>query len=543
MWRRALSIVLCGFMILCGLPGKAMAEQAACPHHPAHTADCGYQPEVGDASCTYQCDLCAAAALETPANDVMAEGESNATPEGEPAPTPEGEPAPTPEGEPAPTQEGELNTVPENQLLEETITVFGGEIEATDFPEDNQALLDAYVESLFYATPGISLFSSSYGESLLTGLDLEIYQLHKSQIENVAQNGGSTEFKISTSTPMTWNSTAVSNDELSAEAENFFQENIDVGKILNAILLDCSYEAYWFGRTWNYGYSCSKQGSIGTINHIIINWKVDPAYAAAAAEFEVDATKAQRAAKAVEYANTIVSACANMNAYKKLVYFKDKICELVEYDHAAADAGHSTDGNPWQLVYVFDQNSNTNVVCEGYSKAFKYLCDLSGITCYTVSGTTNGGHMWNIVTLDGKNYLVDVTNSDTGAIGQNGGLFLNAPTGGSISEGYTFSFPPSGSLLTYTYDQDIKDLFGSGADSILNLAMEDYTPPVFDGLLGDLDGDQTVKLYDALLLCRLIKGETLPDEIISEAGDVNQDGQTDQQDIQAILEILVQAAA
>ena len=532
MWKKALSIVLCGFMILCGLPGKVAAEQATCAHHPVHTADCGYQPEAGDASCTYQCDLCAVAALDTPTDGFTAEEEPNATPEGEHAPAPEEGPSNVPEEEPS--------NVSENQLLEETITVFGGEIEATDFSDDNQALLDAYVESLFYATPGISLYSSGYGENLLTGLDLEIYQQHKPQIENVAKNGGSTKFQISTSTPMTWDSTAKTGDELKAEADSFFQKNIDMRKILNAILLDCSYEAYWFGRTWNYGYACSAQGGIGSITYITIIWKVDPAYATD--DNVVDATKAQTAASAVEYANTIVSNCKDMNAYEKLQYFKNIICDLVSYDYDAAEAEYSTDGNPWQLVYVFDQNPDTNVVCEGYSKAFKYLCDLSGITCYTVSGDIDGGHMWNIVTLDGKNYLVDVTNSDTGTIGQNGGLFLNAPVQGNISDGYMFSLS-TWRTLTYRYYEKIIALYGAGEGSILNLAMEDYSPSAFDGLPGDLDGDDAIKLYDALLLCRLINGDDLPEGTISEAGDVNKDGITNQQDIEAILMILIKSAA
>lgn len=532
MWKKALSIVLCGFMILCGLPGKVAAEQATCAHHPVHTADCGYQPEAGDASCTYQCDLCAAAALGTPTDDLTAEEEPDAIPEGEAAPTPEEGPSNAPEEEPS--------NAPENQLLEETITVFGGEIEATDFSDNNQALLDAYVESLFYATPGISLFSSSYGENLLTGLDLEIYQQHKPQIENVAKNGGSTKFQIKISTPMTWNSTATSQDQLKAEADKFFQDNIDMKKILDAILLDCSYEAYWFGKTWGCGYACSATEGIGSIQYITITWKVDQAYAAA--DYEVDATKAQAAVSAVANANTIVAACESMSTYEKLKYFKDEICNLVSYDNNAAGTGYSTDGNPWQLVYVFDQNPDTNVVCEGYSKAFKYLCDLSGITCYTVSGDIDGGHMWNIVTLDGKNYLVDVTNSDTGTIGQNGGLFLNAPVQGNILEGYTFSLS-TGKTLTYRYYEKIIALYGAGEDSILNLAMEDYSPPAFDGLPGDLNGDGAIKLYDALLLCRLINGYDLPEGTISEAGDVNQDGKKDQEDIEEILKILIQSAA
>ena len=64
------------------------------------------------------------------------------------------------------------------------------------------------------------------------------------------------------------------------------------------------------------------------------------------------------------------------------------------------------------------------MVCEGYSKAFKYLCDLtwtgsdSEVACYLPTGTMDGGdHMWNIVSIGGVNYLTDITNCDSGTIG------------------------------------------------------------------------------------------------------------------------------
>ena len=170
-------------------------------------------------------------------------------------------------------------------------------------------------------------------------------------------------------------------------------------------------------------------------------------------------------------------------------------------------------GDPWQLIYVFDDDENTNVVCEGYSKAFQYLCDLSTfqsdkIRCYTVSGTMSGGtgagnHMWNIVTMDdGKNYLVDVTNCDgctvtydeetkAYSISYSSGfpdrLFL-AGASGSVSTGYTcttgdYQYTDSASNTTWTlssksieyiYGDTTKDLY---SESILTLSNTNYTPP------------------------------------------------------------------
>ena len=76
--------------------------------------------------------------------------------------------------------------------------------------------------------------------------------------------------------------------------------------------------------------------------------------------------------------------------------------------------------------------------------------------------------MWNIVPLQGKNYLVDVTNSDSGMIGQNGELFL-AGTDGNVNEGYTFNI--SGARISYVYKDDTKKLYRT---EDLELADADY---------------------------------------------------------------------
>lgn len=58
---------------------------------------------------------------------------------------------------------------------------------------------------------------------------------------------------------------------------------------------------------------------------------------------------------------------------------------------------------------------NKKCVCEGYARAYKYLCDKAGIPCFMIVGfgRTPAGitesHAWNMVKLDGKWYHVDVT--------------------------------------------------------------------------------------------------------------------------------------
>lgn len=58
---------------------------------------------------------------------------------------------------------------------------------------------------------------------------------------------------------------------------------------------------------------------------------------------------------------------------------------------------------------------STGPVCEGYSRAFKTLCDACGISCVISDGLGDGEpHMWNYVLIDDKWYGVDVTWNDPG---------------------------------------------------------------------------------------------------------------------------------
>ncbi len=94
------------------------------------------------------------------------------------------------------------------------------------------------------------------------------------------------------------------------------------------------------------------------------------------------------------------------------VYFHDWIVKNTVYasdlmepqaDMQGYEYGFNIDG-------VFLQ---ARAVCEGYSKAFKLLCDRAGIPCRTVYGVADGeNHSWNYVELEGEWYLVDSTWDD-----------------------------------------------------------------------------------------------------------------------------------
>ena len=184
----------------------------------------------------------------------------------------------------------------------------------------------------------------------------------------------------------------------------------------------------------------------------------------------------QLAKSAAENARMIVKEFQGYTETEKLYGYKEMICYLTSYNDDVTEDDEY--GDPWQLIYVFDGDDSTNVVCEGYSKAFQYLCDLSDITCYTVTGIMNGGtgegpHMWNIVANNGKYYMADITNSDEGTVGEDGGLFLDTPISGSISRGYTYATDSAN--IYFAYDKEAKSLYGTGKNSILYMTKETYS--------------------------------------------------------------------
>lgn len=101
----------------------------------------------------------------------------------------------------------------------------------------------------------------------------------------------------------------------------------------------------------------------------------------------------------------------------KLVY--DYIAGLVEY-------GFDETGQPLDTAYahsitgVFDGDPETDVVCEGYAKAFQLILNALDIDNIYVTGNAYngvewGGHAWNMVRMDdGQYYNFDITWDDSG---------------------------------------------------------------------------------------------------------------------------------
>ena len=263
---------------------------------------------------------------------------------------------------------------------------------------------------------------------------------------------------------------------------------LDYTAVIYQLLCACPYDLYWFDKTagvsWNIpgiGFESNSEypdGYMYFVGSLVAYFSVAQEYAGAG-EYTVNTSIGQTVQAAADTAKAIVKECASLSDYEKVRAYKDIICELVDYNYDAAEDESVPYGNPWQLIWVFDDDDSTSVVCEGYSKAFQYLCNLSefadaGVDCISVCGNMYGGtgsgpHMWNILTMnDRRNYLVDVTNCDDGAIGDPDLLFLKAAEG-SVYSGYTANC--YGVDITYVYDYDMLDIYGEGT---LTLSDTDY---------------------------------------------------------------------
>ena len=292
-----------------------------------------------------------------------------------------------------------------------------------------------------------SMAASYSAKANLNGVEQNVYNTLKAEIEKIA-SGQRKDTNIKT--------TGVLGSQASAT------------KVWHALLADLPYELYWHDKTEGKGVGFTFTGSFKDVTFSF----------AVAQEFrgaDLTTTNIPNVPAAVQTARSVVADNASKSDHDKLQAYRQYICDQVSYNYAAARGEYANGyGNPWQLLWVFDGDSTTNVVCEGYAKSFKYLCDLTeesngwtgDVETINVTGTMGAeNHMWNIVRIGGGNYLVDVTNCDTGMKGYPRKLFLRGAVGNGIS--YTVE------NTVYTYDDVTRTGFAA-AD--LKLSGTDYTP-------------------------------------------------------------------
>ena len=397
--------------------------------------------------------------------------------------------------ESAAAEADEVDTDTADADTDEEVVISDVEIELDSYQPDDDTSCDdmfaAYVDDAF----GITEFSDGKlkgktikAGSKLTDADLIIYNSISEVLPSIASGEEtSTVFNVTAKT-LGYDRTGWTADELGVEAiysdgslvseaataavSKFYSDIVtyDLSKIIDALLADYPYLLYWFDKTTGVFPSCNIAVTLKNevyrcyVKSINLKFTVAEEFASSE-DYTVDSDTGESVQTAVENASSIVSKYSGSQDFDILEAYCDEICDLTSYNSEAISEDWSY-GNPWQLIWAFDGDDSTEVVCEGYSKAFKYLCDKTEfsaeIGCTTVTGSIPaGGHMWNIVNMDDDcNYLVDVTNIDSAGYD----LFL-VGTEGSVDSGYTFCG------MKYVYDEEMTELWDT---EDLTLKVHDY---------------------------------------------------------------------
>ena len=112
---------------------------------------------------------------------------------------------------------------------------------------------------------------------------------------------------------------------------------------------------------------------------------------------------------------------ANLNGtvFDKILQIHDYLVDTITYDSDTnSDLSHG----------IYGALINQLAVCDGYTKAYKYILDDIGISCVEICGIAQNSsgitesHAWNDILIDGNWYAVDVTWDDPIIVGGNGYL-------------------------------------------------------------------------------------------------------------------------
>ena len=371
-------------------------------------------------------------------------------------------------------------------------------------PEDDGYTEAELLEGYFFSVSGLYEDNSSpflAPRPALPGELSSVYNEVKPMVKLVADGTrASTIFEL----PGTWTKPksewgitgeVISADALTAEASAAIEAAFNLDALMQRMLSEMPYELYWFDKTEGIGmsYGVSLSGEILTVKNLKLSMYISQAYAkineggATYDPLTADTAKTSAAKRAAENATQVVAANTAKSDHEKLKAYLDYIKAAVSYNNEAANNNATPYGDPWQIIYVFDNDSSTNVVCEGYAKAFKHLCDLSSFSesdlfCSLVTGTMTvgtsaGPHMWNIVTVGGRNYLVDVTNCDADTVGVPDKLFLCGAAENEPGKKYTAT--AGSQSIVYEYDADTLSDYAS---SDLKLEEMPYSPTSVSGL-------------------------------------------------------------
>lgn len=215
------------------------------------------------------------------------------------------------------------------------------------------------------------------------------------------------------------------------------------------------------------------------------------------------------------------------NRYEQVKDIYTKLGRLASYSENLSNNTDATNSKIFYpssaLLYPYQ------TVCDGYSKAFKMICDANDIPCLVVCGygyspsffnflLIGGGHAWNYVQMeDGKWYALDLTWDDAGS-SVNYDYFLVGST----------TMDKNGNLFGTTHKATGDRFIGTSLTyPALNAKGYVYKAPQPDDndiLLGDVTNDGNITIIDAKWILQAVAGVRELSSQQKFAADINCDG-------------------
>lgn len=298
----------------------------------------------------------------------------------------------------------------------------GEEPEETVVLQDATAVPDS-------APAGITTFSlASYDGAFGNQLDSvsrKFYDERVSYYVTGRASGSMTVEYTAETSPVTFEASVVEQENGTLVIDRTAQEYLDfqdqvrfsMQSSVDAFLYDHP-EIFWF-RGGSYSYAPGKKydESTGEWTGYLAKLVYTPGVAFSGAESLMgayDAALPQVAARIAQEADDNGDGrCDDVELVRGI---HDYLCQTLYYDTAAYESYQQT--GDYRIFCsagaILPGTVGSGVVCEGYAKGFKVLCDQLGIPCVLIGGTVvqnnvREGHMWNGVQIGGRWYLVDAT--------------------------------------------------------------------------------------------------------------------------------------
>ena len=180
---------------------------------------------------------------------------------------------------------------------------------------------------------------------------------------------------------------------------------------------------------------------------------------------------------------------------EKIKSIHDYVAGTLTYNHAEFDKEERTGNTNWNIRSLYRALlGDHDVVCEGFARAFRAICEQNDITCllvldFAVADGKEAGHMWNIVLVDGAWYTVDTTwdQDDSGIrdtyllVGQDtvddDGMTIAQSHLLSMTTGYDLELPTPLAINKYGNDVATVSFDTGGGSAIAPITIEAGTVP------------------------------------------------------------------